>query len=87
MRCLLSPETFLTKICIVLMDSGISGDADREIENEERILMFMLFGLESGRVVEGARCLVSREITGGESMVFVRWRADSTRLMVRLVDK
>jgi len=51
MLSLLSPDTFLTKICMVLMDSGISGDADREIEHEERILTVVFsFCLESVRV-------------------------------------
>jgi hypothetical protein len=35
---LLSPETFLTKICMV---SASSGDADREIGDEERIVMWV----------------------------------------------
>lgn len=34
---LLSPETFLTKICMV---SAGSGDADREIGDEERMVMW-----------------------------------------------
>jgi hypothetical protein len=35
---LLSPDTFLTKICIV---SATSGDADREIGDEERMAVWV----------------------------------------------
>jgi len=35
---IVSPETFLTKICIVSTLSGSSGDTDRDMDGEERIL-------------------------------------------------